>query len=134
IIKYLNLFLTFLRTKKKLIGAFDKCSYFEKSLVNSRGLESLITQDEQHYLTATMNGNESLEFFYVLLKTGLRLNELFSLQGACVDIDLSRLDPLILKPFEKMGMKIYGYIRLESQIKNPHPLNFRGNNGEIIRK
>lgn len=106
IIKYLNLFLTFLRTKKKVIGAFDKCSYFAKSLVNSRGLESLITRNEQEYLTAVMNGNESLEFLYILLKTGLRLNELFSLQAVCVDMNLSHLNSLILKPFENKTKRL----------------------------
>lgn len=134
VIKYLNLFLVFLKIKKKSIAAFDKCSYFPKSLVNARGIESLVTKNEQHHLVSMMDGDESLEFYYILLNTGLRLNELFSLQAACVDDQIDKLKPLILKPFQTMGLHIFGYIRLESQVTNPHPLDIRDESGAINRK
>ena len=98
IIKYLNLFLSFVKEKKKLIGSFDKCKYFPKSLLNSRGVESIISPEEIENLRMQLE-NPSLEFLYVLIHTGLRLNELFSCQAVNVESDLSRLKPLILKPF-----------------------------------
>lgn len=134
VIKYLNLFLVFIKSKKKLMSSFDKCPYFPKSLVNARGIESLINGNEQALLIAKMENNESLKFLYVLLKTGLRLNELFSLQAVCIEADLSNLKPLILRPFETIGFHLYGYIRLESQISNPNPKNVRDQNGHIARK
>jgi hypothetical protein len=133
IIKYLNLFLLFVKEKKKMIGAFDKCKCFSKELINSRGVESLITTQEINSLRLNLD-KISHEFFYVLLNTGCRLNELYSLQAVNVENDLSNLKPLILKPFQSLGKSIFGYIRLESQIVNSKKKNFRNDNGGILRK
>jgi hypothetical protein len=60
-IKNLNRFLKFLKEKKKIITAFDKCSYFDKGLLVSRGYESVIKKNEQELLAATMEDDECLE-------------------------------------------------------------------------
>ena len=78
--------------------------------------------------------NPSIEFCYVLLNTGLRLNELFSLQAVNLEADLENLKPLILKPFYTLGKTIYGYIHLESQMQNPEKKYFRDKKGHISRK
>ena len=133
IIKYLNLFLAFVKEEKKLIGPFDKCKYFAKDLLNQRGVESLISNEEIESIKRHLD-DPSLEFLYVLLNSGLRLNELKSLQLTGVEINLSNLKPLILKPFYTLGKTIFGYIRLESQIENSEKRNYRNEIGCITRK
>src|SRR5690606_32858136 len=110
---------------------YTKCRCFPKRKLNMRGEESLITDTEIQSIELVMADDVVLEFLYVLLNTGMRLNELFSLQAVNVEEDLSDLEPHILKPFEILKVKIYGYIRLESQIYKPKRRNIREVGGRL---
>lgn len=134
-IRTLNGFIKFLVQYNK-IGALEgsiKCHGFKQSLVrqNVRTYKDVITESEFENLKKSLG--LSKEFFIVLYNTGMRFNELYSLPVSAIHKGSDNIKDLIKKPFRTLGKTIYGYIYLESQIKNK--TSYRDNKtGHIGRK
>lgn len=74
------------------------------------------------------------EFFTVLFNTGMRFNELFSLDMAAIHAGDEDLPDYVIETYtQKMKKKIYGYIILESQAASKNCIK-RDSNGHIERK
>jgi integrase len=135
IVKALNNFIKYLglfgRMQMDAGYANIKCRGFDRAKMNKRGKEDLIQPEEFKTLKKVLGS--SRDFFIVLMNTGMRITELYSLQFSNVFKGDKDLDESLVEPFNKMGETIYGYIRLESQIKNK--FGYRNEkNGTIARK
>lgn len=116
-VKALNSYLKYLglHNKMDVVVSKVKCRGFKRSLSNKRGKDALISSSE--YTQLKLKLTTSRDFFIVLMNTGMRIHELYSLQFSNVFKGHKDLDESLRKPFEQMGATIYGYVRLESQMK-----------------
>jgi integrase len=117
IVKCLNNYIKFLGLHNKMdsVTSNVKCRGFKRSLANKRGKEDLIQPSEYEALKIKLD--TSRDFFVVLMNTGMRVTELYSLQFPNIFKGSKDLDETLVMPFITMGKTIFGYIRLESQIK-----------------
>lgn len=113
-IRTLNKFLSVMQRTNHLDSTISlKCRPFAKNLLNVRGYEHLFTPQETLYLKENLV--ESREFFIILLNTGMRFNEAYSL--SIDDVREAQDLPLhLVKRFKDYKLKVYGFISLESQI------------------
>jgi integrase len=132
IIKALNCYLRYLGLHNKMDVLTSKviCRGFKRNLTNRRGADDLIQPAE--YKSLLKNLDSSREFFIVLMNTGMRIHELYSLQFSNVFKGEKDLDATLRMPYKQMGQTIYGYVRLESQMKLKWA--YRSKNGTIARK
>lgn len=120
IIGALNLFLEIMNTKGKCAPP-NKCSKFSKSLLNTRNADHVIDKSEAMLVFSCLQELDSTQlashFFWVLLNTGLRLSEGLSL--SLNDFFPGVPDNRILRgALGRHNLVPYGYISLESQLKN----------------
>jgi integrase len=127
-IKYLGLFS---RMQMDSGYANIKCRGFDRNKMNKRGKEDLVQPEEFKQLKRVLD--QSRDFFIVLMNSGMRVHELYSLQFSNVFKGSKDLDDTLKKPYEQMGATIYGYIRLESQMKKKYAYR-NEKNGTIERK
>lgn len=117
IVKALNSYIKYLGLFQKMDTATSniKCRGFKRSKTNKRGKSDLFQPEEFEMLKHALES--SSQFFIVLMNTGMRVHELYSLQFSNVFKGDKDLDETLKIPFEQMGKKIFGYVRLESQMK-----------------
>lgn len=96
----------------------------------ARGYEDIIHDDEYESLSKKLG--ESRDFFVVLYNTGMRFNELYSLPFNAIYEDNEDFPEFMREKFDDLNKEIYGYILLESQIKDK--VLKRNKNGQIKRK
>lgn len=133
IVKALNAYLKYLGLHQKMDAAISniKCRGFKRSKMNKRGKEDLVQPAEFAHLKVVLE--DSRNFFITLMNSGLRVHELYSLQFSNVFKGDKDLDETLKLPFKQMGVTIYGYIRLESQMVKKYA--FRNvKTGTIARK
>lgn len=115
-IKALNNFTTFLRKHNKLTASDAvKCESFAKHLVKDRSYEDIVSSEEfiKLYDSLELLQGDVSDFYYILRFTGMRFNELFSLEK---DSLYSGDCPLELQSeLNKFDYKVFGYILLNSQ-------------------
>ncbi|MFG1523869.1 hypothetical protein ABMA67_02550 [Halobacteriovorax sp. RZ-3] len=99
-----------------------KCESFERSLVdrNARGVDDIISIQEYNLLKMKLSRLPK-EFFICMYNTGMRFNELYSI--SVNDIYFQEhvedgLDEWMRLALAEHGYKIYGYIRLNSQVED----------------
>lgn len=133
VVKALNSFIKYLglHNKMDMVTSNVKCRGFKRSLTNKRGKDDLIQPEEYDSLKKALDS--SRDFFIVLMNTGMRIMELYSLQFSNVFKGHKDLDDTLKKPYEHMDKTIYGYIRLESQMKLKYAFRDK-KNGTIKRK
>lgn len=133
IVKAANAFIKYLGLHQKMDAATSniKCRGFKRSKTNKRGKEDLFQVEEIRTLKIKLD--QSKQFFIVLLNTGMRIHELYSLQFSNVFKGDKDLDETLKMPYKQMGQKILGYIRLESQMKAKYAYR-NAKSGTIARK
>lgn len=117
IVKALNSFLRFLGLHQKMdaLTSQIKCRGYRRSKMNKRGKEDLFQPDEYEMLKHALG--ISSQFYIILMNTGMRIHELYSLPFSNVFKGDKDLDEALKMPFKQLGQKIFGYVRLESQMK-----------------
>lgn len=117
IVKALNSYLKYLGLHQKMDAVTSnlKCRGFKRSKSNRRGKADLIQPEEYEVLKHALS--TSAQFFIVLMNSGMRIHELYSLPFSNVFKGDKDLDDTLKMPFKQLGQKIFGYIRLESQMK-----------------
>lgn len=133
IIKALNSYLAYLGAYNKMdiLISKVKCDNPFRARAVQRGKEALILEAEYEVLRTTLG--TSREFLIVLMNTGMRFMELYSLQFTGVEKGGDGIVPALKRPFEKLGLTIHGYIRLESQAKKKFAIR-DPKTGKIERK
>lgn len=134
-IRTLNGFIKFLLAYNLIDPSVGRitCKAFKQSLVrqNARSYKDVIAKNEYELLKETLG--VSKDFFIVLYNTGMRFNELYSLPITAIHKGDEKVMDSIKKPFKKLGKTIYGYIYLESQMKEQSEYRDK-NTGNIKRK
>lgn len=94
-----------------------KCTGFERDLVdqNARTYKDIIDQVSERRIIKNLEVGS--DFFRLLMETGMRFNEAYSLDMDSIyfEDDLDEFPTWIIEEFKKKGRKIYGYILLEKQ-------------------
>lgn len=118
-IKALNRFLATMVRQQKMKGPATKCQMFPKHQLNRKGIESYINGNEANSIFEKLVelDNEVADFFWILLHTGLRLNEALGLAASHV-FKGSPKEANLQKMLERYGIKSAVHIVLDSQPKN----------------
>jgi integrase len=117
-IRTLNKFLTVMARRKVLKSrTIFKCRTFHKDKLNTRGLEAVFTEDDYNRLLAELN-EETRVFFQILYQTGMRFNELYSMDMESILFKEEAPDYLVER-FKTYNVNVYGYLTLSDQLKGP---------------
>lgn len=131
-IKALNAFLKIMNRKNK-IDRLTKCSQFARHLENSKSVEEVIQDSdiEKIYRELKQINVVAADLFFVLVHTGLRINEGL---GLCLDnlVQGNVENKAFHEQLVRNGVDYVGYISLESQPINS--TNIRDKNGFVLRK
>ncbi len=119
IIKSLNLFLSFLTVAHPVMGKFEKCSVYPKSMCARASAEHVLEDHEIPIIHRALMDIRpiSADLFVILVRTGIRINEPL---GLCIAfISAGEIEGLKSRRYHeliaKYGLKYFGYICLESQ-------------------
>lgn len=133
IIGSVNLFLSIMNKKGKS-NKVEKCQKFPRHLLNRRDASDVISHEESKVILNNLeevDGDLSRDFFLLLLNSGLRLSEALGL--SILDFfPGSPKEKIISGALDRHDLNCYGYISLESQLKNP--VSPRNTRGEVLRK
>lgn len=132
-IKSLNRFLSTMVRNNKMKGPSPRCEMFAKHKLNRKGIESYIypAEAKQVYEKLTEIDAEVADFFWVMLNTGLRLNEGLGLAASHV-FKGQPSEANLKKMLSRYDIKSIVHLILDSQPKNKNPI--RDANGNILRK
>lgn len=132
-IKSLNRFLATMVRQQKMKGPAPRCQMFPKHQLNRKGIESYISGNEAElvYEKLVELDKEVAEFFWILLHTGLRLNEALGLAASHV-FKGSPTEANLKKMLDRYTIKSMIHIILDSQPKKKH--GFRDKDGTVSRK
>lgn len=133
-IKTLNTFLTFLISKGQADpSSIYKMKGFEKSKLNSRDADALITKDEFNTIYGRLLSINELSaiFYQTCYFTGMRFNEVMGLSMDNLYPGMIQ-DDVLHRSLTKDNIQYYGYIVLESQPK--HKTIKRNPDGSVDRK
>ena len=133
VIRTLNTFLTFL-TKYNLMNHENNvtCRAFPETKLSYKGFEDVIQEDEfnkVHFRLKLIN-ETAADFFHVLYHTGMRFNELFSLQISA--LFSGELDGALHDEMELHKIEYFGYVVLDSQCESQSRV--RAEDGTLKRK
>jgi integrase len=92
-----------------------KCRSFPKHMQFSRGYDDIYKEDELIKITDSLN--QGKDFFRILSNTGMRFGELFGLSVSSINF-ADDLPKHLKERFDRYEAKIFGYILLESQLKD----------------
>lgn len=131
-IKALNAFLKIMNRKNK-IDRVTKCPQFARHLENSKSSEEVISETDTSKIHNELKriNNLAAELFYILVHTGLRINEGL---GLCLDnlVQGNVENKAFHEQLIRHGVNYVGYISLESQPVNS--TNIRDENNLVPRK
>lgn len=134
VIGALNTFLDVMRRKGKC-EQLPKCPKFPAHLTEKRTAIDVISQEEAKLIESRLQHVDpsglSVDFFVVLLSTGMRLGEGLGISLADFFPGAPQ-DKLIAGSLERHNLKCYGYISLETQVANS--TSVRGQDGNVKRK
>lgn len=131
-IKALNAFLKIMQRKNK-IDRVTKCAQFARHLENSKSVEEVISDSDILRIFSELKtiNESSAALFYILVNTGLRINE-----GLGLSLDSLVQGEIENKAFHAQlknhGIDYVGYISLESQPVNL--IQLRDQSGKVPRK
>ena len=133
-VRALNTFLRYLQLKNQILN-FRPCPSFKSHLLNTRGADDLVLEEEYQAIhKELMQLDEEIADFYSLLyHTGMRLNEMRGLSLADVfpgKIPMENID----NELNRFGFITYGHIALVSQPANDKIGTTRDESGHVIRK
>jgi len=133
-IRSLNTFLRYMKLKNQ-INHFSPCPSFKSHLLNTRGADDLVSEDEYNtiYNELTQLNEEVADFYCLLYHSGMRLNEMRGLSLADVfpgKIPMENIN----NELERFGFSTYGHIALTSQPVNDHLGTLRNSDGHVERK
>ncbi len=132
-IKALNRFLSTMVRQQKMKGPVSRCSMFPKHQLNRKGIESYITPAESQVVFEKLKeiDKDVAEFYWVLLHTGLRLNECIGLAASHVfkgqpsEVNLKKM-------LDRYGLNSILHIVLDSQPSSNEGI--RSKDGTVLRK
>lgn len=132
-IKALNRFLVTMVRQQKMKGPAPRCSMFPKHQLNRKGIESYIDADEANRVfdKLTETDQEVADFFWILMNTGLRLNEGLGLaashvfKGAPQEVNIKKM-------LERYSLKSIIHIVLDSQPVDEESIRLK--DGSVPRK
>lgn len=132
-IKALNRFLATMVRQQKMKGPAPKCQMFPKHQLNRKGIESYIDVKESRLVFEKLQelDNDVADFFWVLLHTGLRLNEGIGLAASHV-FKGSPTEANLKKMLGRYGIKSAIHLILDSQPRNKDEI--RSKDGNVPRK
>lgn len=130
VIKALNTFINTLH-EERLIEHNRKCRALRRDELGARGLESLLEEDEMErvYQQLLTTSPQIADLFWVLLNTGLRLNESLGLHLGSLQ-NGQPTEKNLLQMMKRNGISCHGYIVLEDQ---PKTRDIRRKDGHIER-
>ncbi|BAQ92868.1 Integrase (XerC) [uncultured Mediterranean phage uvMED] len=108
-----------------------KIEFFKKRYLNQRSYDDIIKNEEYHLVCSYLGKLNPItkSFFKVMMHTGLRFSELYSLR--LIDIVQAKTPSELHEELKRYSMDYFGYICLESQSNQKRP---RDPNGNLIRK
>lgn len=132
-IKSLNRFLSTMVRQNKMKGPAPKCQLFPKHQLNRKGIEAYIEVSESRLVFQKIKEAdvEVADFYWVILHTGLRLNEALGLaashifKGAPKDLNLSKM-------LSRYKINPIVHVILDSQPKGRNSV--RDSDGMVERK
>lgn len=132
-IKALNRFLSTMVRQQKMKGPAPRCTMFPKHQLNRKGIESYIADAEAKIVfdKLTELDKDVADFFWILLHTGLRLNECLGLaashvfKGAPTEANLKKM-------LGRYGLTSILHIVLDSQPRSDKTIRLK--DGSVPRK
>jgi integrase len=131
-IKALNTFLRFVYHKDKM-GDPPKCPVYPKDKLNRKGLESVISRDEEQFVFDRLVKIEkrSAIFWRTLIATAMRISEGLGLSIADIFKGAPTSSPIFTDALKRHGIQCYGYIVLRDQPALP---TIRDKTNHVSRK
>jgi integrase len=130
----LNNFVRFYMQKHPDAEEIRTCSQFPDHFCRRRGVEAVLEREEEIKVRLALRevDTKSLDFFDLLMATGLRINEAFGISMDSLGSGEAKQQNFKMA-FHQAGLRYHGYLYVDSQLRNKSGSS-REKCGRVLRK